>query len=134
LNVAILAGEPAPHVVMQLCHIRGSPQLMALIVGLPTRRRASCAVCSIAACAAVAVPPRHASAWGPLSAREREVAELVAERRTNRAIGEALFLSERAVENHVSRIFRKLGVSSRAELAREMARARASDDADRRSD
>ncbi len=39
---------------------------------------------------------------------------LVAAGATNRAIGERLFISERTVERHVSNIFRKLGVSSRA--------------------
>ena len=52
-----------------------------------------------------------------LSAREREVAELVAHGRSNRMIAEALFLSERTVENHVSSILGKLNVRSRVELA-----------------
>jgi DNA-binding NarL/FixJ family response regulator len=48
---------------------------------------------------------------GPLDAlteREREVLGLMAEGRTNRAIATELFLSERAVERHVTSIFRKL--------------------------
>src|SRR5262249_11787219 len=59
-----------------------------------------------------------------LSGREREVADLIAQGRTNRAIGAALYVSERTVENHVSHIFRKLGVSSRAEVAREIGAGR----------
>jgi DNA-binding NarL/FixJ family response regulator/class 3 adenylate cyclase len=43
-----------------------------------------------------------------LSPREREVLELMAEGRTNRAIGERLFISPRAVEKHVTSIFGKL--------------------------
>jgi DNA-binding NarL/FixJ family response regulator len=43
-----------------------------------------------------------------LTAREREVLGLMAEGRTNRAIAEELFLSERAVERHVTSIFAKL--------------------------
>jgi DNA-binding NarL/FixJ family response regulator len=43
-----------------------------------------------------------------LTAREREVLELMAEGRTNRAIAAKLFLSERAVERHVTSIFAKL--------------------------
>jgi ATP/maltotriose-dependent transcriptional regulator MalT len=52
-----------------------------------------------------------------LSPRELEVAELVAEGRTNRQVAEALFLSEKTIENHLGRIFAKVGVSSRTALA-----------------
>ena len=50
---------------------------------------------------------------GPLDAltgREREVLKLMAEGRTNRAIAAELFVSERAVERHVTSIFTKLGL------------------------
>jgi DNA-binding NarL/FixJ family response regulator len=43
-----------------------------------------------------------------LTEREREVLELMAEGRSNRAIAKAVFLSERAVERHVTSIFDKL--------------------------
>ncbi len=59
---------------------------------------------------------------GSFSAREREVAELVAADRTNRQIGKALFISEKTVERHLSRIFEKLQVKSRVSVAREMER------------
>jgi DNA-binding NarL/FixJ family response regulator len=49
-----------------------------------------------------------------LTAREREVLTLVAAGRTNKAIAAELVLSERTVERHVSNIFAKLNVSSRA--------------------
>jgi non-specific serine/threonine protein kinase len=53
---------------------------------------------------------------GPsLSPREREIVLLLAAGKTNRAIGEALFIGERTVESHVARIFRKLEVQTRAE-------------------
>jgi DNA-binding NarL/FixJ family response regulator len=45
-----------------------------------------------------------------LTAREREVLSLMAEGRTNRAIAEQLFVSERAVERHVTSIFGKLAL------------------------
>jgi DNA-binding NarL/FixJ family response regulator len=45
-----------------------------------------------------------------LTAREREVLSRMAEGRTNRAIAEELFISERAVERHVTSIFAKLGL------------------------
>jgi ATP/maltotriose-dependent transcriptional regulator MalT len=49
-----------------------------------------------------------------LSPRELEVLKLLATGATNRAIAETLVLSERTVDRHVSNIFGKLGVSSRA--------------------
>jgi DNA-binding CsgD family transcriptional regulator len=53
-----------------------------------------------------------------LTEREREVAGLVVDRRTNSEIAEILFLSPKTVETHLRNIFRKLDVSSRAEAAR----------------
>jgi DNA-binding NarL/FixJ family response regulator len=50
-----------------------------------------------------------------LSPREREVLELMAEGRSNQAIGERLFISPRAVEKHVTSIFAKLGLPPAAE-------------------
>jgi DNA-binding NarL/FixJ family response regulator len=50
-----------------------------------------------------------------LSEREREVLALMAEGRTNRAIAGELFLSERAVERHVTGIFTKLGLPAGAQ-------------------
>ena len=55
-----------------------------------------------------------ARAVGGLTAREVEVLRLVATGRTNRAIAAELVLSERTVDRHVSNIFTKLGVASRA--------------------
>jgi DNA-binding CsgD family transcriptional regulator len=49
-----------------------------------------------------------------LTAREVQVLRLVAQGATNRSIGTALGLSERTVDRHLSNIFAKLGVSSRA--------------------
>jgi DNA-binding NarL/FixJ family response regulator len=49
-----------------------------------------------------------------LTAREMQVLRLVAAGETNRAIASKLILSERTVDRHVSNIFAKLGVSSRA--------------------
>jgi DNA-binding CsgD family transcriptional regulator len=56
-----------------------------------------------------------------LTAREREIADLVADGLTSPAIAEQLCLSRRTVETHISRVYRKTGVSSRAALAGLMA-------------
>ncbi|WP_308209213.1 ATP-binding protein [Actinoallomurus purpureus] len=52
-----------------------------------------------------------------LTAREAEVLELLSSGRTNRQIAETLFISERTVGVHVSRILRKLGVPNRGAAA-----------------
>jgi DNA-binding CsgD family transcriptional regulator len=52
-----------------------------------------------------------------LSGREREVAVLVSRGRTNQQIGRVLGVSHKTVETHLSRIFSKLEVCSRAEVA-----------------
>lgn len=54
----------------------------------------------------------------PLSARESEVADLVSQGLTNREIACALTIAERTVDTHMSKILRKLGLSSRVQLAR----------------
>jgi DNA-binding NarL/FixJ family response regulator len=52
-----------------------------------------------------------------LTDRERQVLALIAEGATNRQIGAALFMAEKTASVHVSRILRKLGVSSRTQAA-----------------
>lgn len=52
-----------------------------------------------------------------LTSSEERVAALVAEGRTNREVAAALFLSQRTVASHLTHIYAKLGVRSRAELA-----------------
>jgi DNA-binding CsgD family transcriptional regulator len=53
-----------------------------------------------------------------LTPAEQRVAELVVRGSTNREVAAALFLAERTVETHLSRVYAKLGVRSRTELAR----------------
>jgi DNA-binding NarL/FixJ family response regulator len=52
----------------------------------------------------------HASALSALTAREHDVLALMAEGRSNNAIADRIFVSERAVEKHISNIFTKLGL------------------------
>ena len=56
-----------------------------------------------------------------LTATERRVADLIAAGATNKDAATALFVSVRTVETHVASIYRKLGVRTRAELARRVA-------------
>ncbi|HET6642487.1 MAG TPA: LuxR C-terminal-related transcriptional regulator [Gaiellaceae bacterium] len=60
---------------------------------------------------------RRGPTGAPLTAREREVARLVASGAINREIAQTLFLSPKTVERHVSNALRKLGARNRAELA-----------------
>jgi len=59
-----------------------------------------------------------------LTDQERKVLSHVAEGKTNREIGEIMFLSEKTVKNYVSRILDKLGLARRAEAAAYMAKRR----------
>jgi DNA-binding CsgD family transcriptional regulator len=60
-----------------------------------------------------------------LTPAELEVASLVAEGKMNKEIAAALWMSEKTVEAHLSRIYRKLGLRNRAELARRLTGPRA---------
>ncbi|MET0236551.1 MAG: LuxR C-terminal-related transcriptional regulator [Kibdelosporangium sp.] len=59
-----------------------------------------------------------------LTPAERQVARLAAAALTNRQIAEQLYVSEKTVETHLSRAYRKLGVSSRTQLAVQLAAVR----------
>jgi DNA-binding NarL/FixJ family response regulator len=72
-----------------------------------------------------AAPPSTGdSTLARLTAREREVAMLVAQGKTNPQIAAELFLSGKTVESHIRNAFGKLQVTSRLELARLVDRAR----------
>ena len=51
----------------------------------------------------------------PLTAREREIMQLITRGRTNRAIASELYISEKTVKNHARAIYGKLGAASRGE-------------------
>jgi DNA-binding NarL/FixJ family response regulator len=61
---------------------------------------------------------RRPEAWSDLSPQELQIATLAAAGLSNRDIGERLYISHRTVASHLYRIFPKLGVASRAQLAR----------------
>ncbi len=68
---------------------------------------------------AVGARPRRSALSGPgaLTPAEHRVAQLAAEGHGNRAIAERLYVTQRTVETHLTHVFQKLGISSRAELA-----------------
>jgi DNA-binding NarL/FixJ family response regulator len=61
--------------------------------------------------------PRELRRRETLSPREREIHELLAHGRSNRAIAKTLFISESTVKVHVRHVFEKLGVHTRTEAA-----------------
>ena len=65
------------------------------------------------------IPERHALAerFGGLTEREREVAVLIVQGKTNREIADSLVVSHRTVETHVRTILSKLGFTSRSRIA-----------------
>jgi DNA-binding CsgD family transcriptional regulator len=63
---------------------------------------------------------RTPAAEGELTPTERRVAELVAEGRSNREVAAAVFVTAKTVEVYLSRIYAKLGIHSRTELARRL--------------
>ncbi|MDA0141950.1 helix-turn-helix transcriptional regulator, partial [Solirubrobacter deserti] len=69
------------------------------------------------------VATRH-DAREPLTERERCIADLVAGGHSNKQIAATLFLSEKTVRNALTRVYAKLGVRSRTQLARAVATRR----------
>ena len=63
--------------------------------------------------------PRHVAkqTFGGLTEREREVAVLIAQGKSSRAIADELILSERTIEKYVERIMSRLGFTSRVQIA-----------------
>lgn len=68
---------------------------------------------------APALTPRQAAMkeFGGLTERERQVAVLIAQGKSNREIAETLAIAVRTVESHITRILDRLGLKSRAEIA-----------------
>ncbi|MEU1280061.1 LuxR C-terminal-related transcriptional regulator [Streptomyces sp. NPDC005805] len=72
-------------------------------------------------CGTARTPALRNSTARPLTRREREIAGLARDRLSSQEIAARLVLSVRTVENHLLRIYAKLGISSRRELARALA-------------
>jgi DNA-binding CsgD family transcriptional regulator len=66
--------------------------------------------------------PGRRSRGSRLTPTERRIAELVAEGRANKEVAAALFVTVKAVVANLSRVYAKLGVRSRTELAQRFAR------------
>jgi DNA-binding CsgD family transcriptional regulator len=75
------------------------------------------------AAAELARIPGRGRASGELTETERRVAELVAEGLSNKEVAARLFVSVRAVEANLSKVYAKLGVRSRTELAARLPRS-----------
>jgi DNA-binding CsgD family transcriptional regulator len=72
---------------------------------------------------------RHADGSAePLTPHERRIASLVGEDASNAEIAAQLFISPRTVEYHLAKVFRKLGIRSRAEVARALEENRSRQD------
>jgi predicted ATPase/class 3 adenylate cyclase/DNA-binding CsgD family transcriptional regulator len=65
---------------------------------------------------------RPASGWGSLTPTERDVVRLVSEGLANNEIATRLFVSPRTVQTHLTHVYTKLGLTSRVQLAQEVAR------------
>lgn len=64
---------------------------------------------------------RPTSGWASLTPTELDVARLVAEGFANKEIAERLFVSPRTVQAHLTHVYAKLGITSRVQLAKEVA-------------
>ena len=123
-----ISGRPYPHTQAALDALDGR---VAKHLGpaLPTARQAGRVLGRGDQISAALWPDRQREpAAGPgLTRREREVAELIADGLTNRQIAARLFVSERTVDTHVSRILAKLGCATRAQVAAIIASGAAAD-------
>jgi DNA-binding CsgD family transcriptional regulator/RecA/RadA recombinase len=104
-------------------HLRQAVELATICGAVPLVQRAETELLATGA------RPRRISLHGveSLTPSERRVAEMAAEGPTNREIAQALFVTPKTVEVHLSSVYRKLGISSRSQLPAVLAQpARAS--------
>jgi DNA-binding NarL/FixJ family response regulator len=107
--------EPVIRAAHRAAIALGAPPLRREIELLASRGRLDLQEQAVGAAASEAPPSQFAS-FG-LTRREAEVLVLVAQGRTNRQIGQELFITPKTASIHVSRILAKLGVASRGEAA-----------------
>lgn len=67
-------------------------------------------------------PKREDDPLAALTPREKDILELITDGRTNRQIGESLYLAEKTVKNHITNLLTKLGMERRTEAAAYAAR------------
>jgi DNA-binding CsgD family transcriptional regulator len=109
-----------PGLAGSLCSATNTAELTHRFESVPTADGLAPAT---GAAGAEASPARQGPGTSPdpralLTPRERQIAELVVTGLTDRAIAAQLWLSHHTVSQHVKRVYRKLGVSSRVELTR----------------
>jgi DNA-binding CsgD family transcriptional regulator len=102
-------------------HLRRAVELASLCGAVPLVSRAE------AELLATGARPRRVALSGleSLTPSERRVAEMASEGPTNREIAQALFVTPKTVEVHLSSVYRKLGISSRGQLANALSARRA---------
>jgi DNA-binding NarL/FixJ family response regulator len=103
-----------------VCRARKIPDLAAFLRDTGELRRAEVPVAAVPAPAPVAAPLAAVPAPEPcpLTNRELEILQAVAEGHTNARIGRSLWVTEQTVKFHLSNIYRKLGVANRTEASR----------------
>jgi DNA-binding NarL/FixJ family response regulator len=89
------------------------PELLKRLVA---QAHAALSVLPLAAAPASQRALEAANAWANLSARELQVAQAVAEGRSNKEVADLLFISERTVKAHLGAVFEKLGIRDRLQL------------------
>ena len=99
-------------------HLRDALEAFESIGATPWRERAAAEMRATGE----TVPARGPRGRESLTPQELQIALLVAEGKTNREIGASIFLSPKTVEFHLTRVYRKLDIHSRAELIRLLAR------------
>jgi DNA-binding CsgD family transcriptional regulator len=99
-------------------HLRAALEAFEAVGATPWRERAAAELRATGE----TVPVRGPRGRESLTPQELQIALLVAEGKTNREVGASIFLSPKTVEFHLTRVYRKLDIHSRAELIRLLAR------------